>query len=521
MLTTWRIYSRIPQQVTPWTSAVPGAATNWTSEAETRRRRAPDTFKTGKKNARQVGQYVKYVQQQVLWTCVAPMDSQDPDAYVEGEQFPACEHWDDSWSEEEAEAKGWAKPFATDYANRIEGTDASMFGRPVTTDRLQVFISDIYRSAYLLYKGDETWNGVSLRRYGLQKKDLENWVDNPENEQYYAFGPSGMENTTAAVGVPVFVSFPHFLYGDPKLVAAIRGLDPREEIHDVFLDVEPQTGILARVGKRLQVNYQMKSQHLPATEPDSLDVAHDICARIDGVLNVLHTFGVNTGNITTLSCNNTLLSDMFTCWNQPSEWRLQGDDGSGNGEIFFPFGWVDEGMSLSNDDATEINDSLISLDDVAEQVRFWCLIVAGCCCAVLVLLQYHSCMDREYRLKKYGMPTPLLDFFFAHESDQDEDEDMERMKHLLCEDHEHGSHGSHGSHCERHQFHLAESGGHRGGHSQELDLDVASPMMEDIYRPPTDVEGARISGDANASVDATHSTSGVTPSGSRPATVIF
>lgn len=67
---------------------------------ETRRRRAPDTFKTGKKNARQVGQYVKYQGMDLLWTCVAPMDSQDPNDYVEGEQFPACEHFNAEWTKE-------------------------------------------------------------------------------------------------------------------------------------------------------------------------------------------------------------------------------------------------------------------------------------------------------------------------------------------------------------------------------------------------------------------------------------
>jgi hypothetical protein len=41
-------------QVIPWTTAVPGASTNWTTVEDTRRRRNPDTFKTGKKNPNQV-----------------------------------------------------------------------------------------------------------------------------------------------------------------------------------------------------------------------------------------------------------------------------------------------------------------------------------------------------------------------------------------------------------------------------------------------------------------------------------
>ena len=40
--------------VIPWTSAVPGAAVNWTSQEDTARRRNPDVFKTGKKNPNEV-----------------------------------------------------------------------------------------------------------------------------------------------------------------------------------------------------------------------------------------------------------------------------------------------------------------------------------------------------------------------------------------------------------------------------------------------------------------------------------
>lgn len=471
-------------EVIPWTAAVPGASTNWTSEAETRRRRAPDTFKTGKENARQVGQYVKYENMDILWTCVAPMNSQDPAKYVEGEQFPACEHFNSDWEPEEAEEKGWAVPFATEYARRIEGTDASMFGRPVASDRLQVYISDIYRSAYLTHKSDEKWNGVSLRRYSLQSKDLESSIDNPENAQYYAFGPSGMENTTAAVGIPVFVSFPHFLFGDPSLVAAVRGLDPREEIHGVYLDVEPQTGILARVGKRLQVNYQLKSQYLPSTQPDSLDLAHNICGQIDGLVEVLAQLGVNT-SVSSLSCNSTIITSLFTCWNQPTDWRVQGDeDGNGDG-IFFPYGWVDEGMALPNDDADTINDDLISLDNVAEAVRFWSLVVAGGCFLMLAFLQYNSCMDREYRLKKYGSPTPLLDFFFATDSDADEaDLDKQRLlrEGLLHADADGDDAASHGAQADVSSENIAVHNSNRSIDGETVPQQ--EPQLEGIYSSP-------------------------------------
>lgn len=110
----------------PWSTAVPGITNNYTSISETERRRGMDTMKTGKSNPKEVSQYVRYNNMTELWTCIAPMDSQNPADYVQGEQFPACAHYQYEWTAEEAEKMGYTRPFATPYANRIEGSDANV-----------------------------------------------------------------------------------------------------------------------------------------------------------------------------------------------------------------------------------------------------------------------------------------------------------------------------------------------------------------------------------------------------------
>lgn len=243
--------------------------------------RGPDTLKTGKKNPKQVGQYVKFNNmQKAFWTCVSPTAMQNTSTYVEGSQFPACPIFQTDWTDKEATENGYVLPFDSDYANRIEGTNGDMFGRPVTTEKVQIFVNDIYRSCYLYHAEDKDWGGVNLRRFELQLKDLENATLNPTNAQYYNFGHNGVENATKAANIPLFISFPHFYGADKSLVSAVKGLSPHKESHLTYLDIEPQTGLLARASKKLQINYLLESDTLPSTAPDGISFAQYVCGNM-------------------------------------------------------------------------------------------------------------------------------------------------------------------------------------------------------------------------------------------------
>ena len=63
---------------------------------------------------------------------------------------------------------------------------------------------------------------------------------NPFQAQYFQFGYKGVENVTKAAGIPCFVSQPHFLEGDNKLISDLKGLSPDPLIHKTYLDIEPQ-----------------------------------------------------------------------------------------------------------------------------------------------------------------------------------------------------------------------------------------------------------------------------------------
>jgi hypothetical protein len=143
-----------------------GAYVNYTTVAEARRRRTADTFKTGKNNMKELDRYVRWGNRTSNWVCIIPMDSQDPDEYEEGKDFPACAHFQADWTYDQAMEAGYRQPWMSGYANRIEGTDGQMHGNPVDTEKVQIYSSDIYRSAYfpLIDPNVNTWHNIPLRR---------------------------------------------------------------------------------------------------------------------------------------------------------------------------------------------------------------------------------------------------------------------------------------------------------------------------------------------------------------------
>ncbi|XP_045927491.1 platelet glycoprotein 4 isoform X1 [Micropterus dolomieu] len=149
------------------------------------------------------------------------------------------------------------------YCDMINGTDASSF--PPFLDKkkpLYFFSSDICRSVSAGFEESMNLKGITVYRYTLQPETLASPTVNPEN-RCFCRNPKTTKNCTSAGvldigscqnGKPIFISLPHFLHGSPYLQEAVLGLNPSEEHHVTFLDVEPTTGFTLRFAKRIQVN---------------------------------------------------------------------------------------------------------------------------------------------------------------------------------------------------------------------------------------------------------------------------
>ncbi len=66
--------------------------------------------------------------------------------------------------------------------------------------------------------------------------------------------------------MPTFLSKPHFLDCDPRVLAALSGdVYPNRSLHDIMVDVEPNLGTTFSARKRLQANFFL--QPLPLDSP--------------------------------------------------------------------------------------------------------------------------------------------------------------------------------------------------------------------------------------------------------------
>ncbi|XP_019134007.2 platelet glycoprotein 4 [Larimichthys crocea] len=149
------------------------------------------------------------------------------------------------------------------YCNMINGTDASSF--PPFVDKkkpLYFFSSDICRSVPASFVENLDLLGIEVYRYSLLPDTLAAPTVNPDNQCYCKDRVVTKNCTIAGVldisscqgGRPIYISLPHFLYGSPLLHKMVMGLNPSEEHHFTYLDVEPTTGFTLRFAKRIQVN---------------------------------------------------------------------------------------------------------------------------------------------------------------------------------------------------------------------------------------------------------------------------
>uniref|UniRef100_A0A2K5JY08 Platelet glycoprotein 4 n=1 Tax=Colobus angolensis palliatus TaxID=336983 RepID=A0A2K5JY08_COLAP len=153
------------------------------------------------------------------------------------------------------------------YCDMVNGTDAASFPPFVEKSQvLQFFSSDICRSIYAVFESDVNLKGIPVYRFVLPSKAFASPVQNPDNHCFCTEKIISKNCTSYGVldiskckeGKPVYISLPHFLYASPDVSETTDGLNPNEEEHRTYLDIEPITGFTLQFAKRLQVNLLVK-----------------------------------------------------------------------------------------------------------------------------------------------------------------------------------------------------------------------------------------------------------------------
>ncbi|CAG7833577.1 unnamed protein product [Allacma fusca] len=154
------------------------------------------------------------------------------------------------------------------YCNNINGTDGSLYPPFVKKDRiLYIFHPDICRSLGLTYSHDTEFMGIPGYRFTAPRSMLE---DPKVNHDNLCFCPDDSDNYAKCLkagaidlsscrdGAPVAMSTPHFYEADEEYIQQSIGIRPVQELHETFLDIEPNTGLIMQAHKRIQINVRLK-----------------------------------------------------------------------------------------------------------------------------------------------------------------------------------------------------------------------------------------------------------------------
>ncbi|CAH2295738.1 scavenger receptor class B member 1 isoform X1 [Pelobates cultripes] len=149
----------------------------------------------------------------------------------------------------------------SNQTNMINGTAGQMwppFRKP--SEPLQFYSPDACRSLTFVYKEESEFRGIPTYRYSAPDYLFANGTDYPPNAGFCPCLASGVQNMSSCrFNAPLFLSFPHFYNADPGFVEAVDGLHPNGELHSLFLDLHPLTGIPMNCSIKMQLSLFTKA----------------------------------------------------------------------------------------------------------------------------------------------------------------------------------------------------------------------------------------------------------------------
>ncbi|KAK9875891.1 hypothetical protein WA026_009678 [Henosepilachna vigintioctopunctata] len=173
----------------------------------------------------------------------------------------------------------------TKECNKLRGTDGTIFPPFLNKENgLVSFSPDLCRSLVAKFEKSSEYNGIPIWVYTASLGDMS------KNANEKCFCPTndtclkkGLMDLFKCVGVPLYVSLPHFYDSDITYLQGVLGLNPKKEKHGIEILFEHMTGGPVSARKRLQFNMPLEPNAKVALFNDLPTVIHPIFWIEEGV----------------------------------------------------------------------------------------------------------------------------------------------------------------------------------------------------------------------------------------------
>ncbi|KAF5307094.1 hypothetical protein FQR65_LT07153 [Abscondita terminalis] len=149
--------------------------------------------------------------------------------------------------------------FFAGHCGDVYGSAGEMYPRNLKPTFIYLFSPEMCRTGKLKFVQNITVKGVQGYKFSPLLEVFDNGSKLEGNRCFDNSHASGILNISSCKGhAPVYLSLPHFYFADPFYSNAVEGLYPDKDKHELYVGVEPKTGVIIDLSARLQINVQLE-----------------------------------------------------------------------------------------------------------------------------------------------------------------------------------------------------------------------------------------------------------------------